>query len=140
VRKGADFIIVLTNDAWYPRSSEPEQHFSHAVFRAVENRRRIVRCGNNSFSCVISPIGVVEDSVTHGVDPKTGNMITAPSKKSRGYAVFKVEVPYPQKQSFYTRHGDVFILACSLLLTLSCVQIFWKWKTTREYIQDAFRT
>nr|HPN85085.1 apolipoprotein N-acyltransferase [Victivallales bacterium] len=137
-KKGAELIFVLTNDAWYPKSSEPEQHFSHSIFRAIENRRKIVRSGNNNFSSVVSQIGTVEDAITHTKDKKGESIIPYPSKKTRGYGIFQVETPLRQKTSFYTKHGDVFIMACSLLLLLSCIEILWKWKNYRQELAQAF--
>nr|MDA8165984.1 apolipoprotein N-acyltransferase [Desulfobacteraceae bacterium] len=43
---GAELLLVLTNDAWFGRSSAPWQHFSMAVLRAVENRRPVARAAN----------------------------------------------------------------------------------------------
>ncbi|HRU01640.1 MAG TPA: apolipoprotein N-acyltransferase, partial [Victivallales bacterium] len=138
VKRGADILFIITNDAWYPRSSEPEQHFAHSIFRAIENRRRIVRCGNNNFSCLISPIGTVEESISYNNDPKTGNPVPAPEKKTRGYSVFKVEIPSTQKITIYTYYGDIFILLCFALVFFSYLEIFWKWKNLRDEIKRAF--
>ena len=43
VRNQAAFLINMTNDAWYGKTSAPVQHFSMAVFRSVENRRSLIR-------------------------------------------------------------------------------------------------
>ena len=48
-QNGASALINITNDAWYGRTSAPYQHFSMAVFRAVENRRALVRSANTGF-------------------------------------------------------------------------------------------
>jgi len=138
VKRGADILFILTNDAWYPESSEPEQHFAHSIFRAIENRIRIIRCGNNSFSCLISPIGTVEESISYTNDPKTGNPIPAPEKKTRGYSVFKVEIPQKQNTTIYTYYGDIFILICFAFLFFSYLEIFWKWKSLKTQIKSAF--
>lgn len=57
VQQGADFLIILTNDAWYGRTSAPYQHFDMAVFRAVENQRPLVRAANTGISGFIGPQG-----------------------------------------------------------------------------------
>lgn len=57
VRKGADFIAVVTNDSWYGNSSGPYQHKEMSVLRAVENRRSVVRAANGGISCIINPLG-----------------------------------------------------------------------------------
>jgi len=96
VLKGADFIATLTNDDWFGRSSAPYQHFSMAVFRAVENRVPVVRSANSGISGVIAQDGrivrqtdiFVEDAFTEDLSRlKTG-------------------------KTFYTRFGDLFTFLC----------------------------
>ena len=57
VRKGAQFITVVTNDSWYGNSSGPYQHKEMSVLRAVENRRTVIRAANGGISCIIDPLG-----------------------------------------------------------------------------------
>ncbi len=57
VKLGAQFLIVVTNDSWYGKLAGPYQHKQYAVFRAVENRRWIVRSANGGISCIIDPYG-----------------------------------------------------------------------------------
>ena len=57
VRKGAQFITVVTNDSWYGNSSGPYQHKEMSVLRAVENRRSVIRAANGGISCIIDPLG-----------------------------------------------------------------------------------
>lgn len=58
--QGADFIITITNDAWYKRSAGLEQHFVQSVFRAVENRIPVVRAANTGISGFIGPTGEIQ--------------------------------------------------------------------------------
>jgi len=57
VKLGAQFLVVVTNDSWYGKLAGPYQHKQYAVFRAIENRRWIVRSANGGISCVIDPFG-----------------------------------------------------------------------------------
>jgi apolipoprotein N-acyltransferase len=57
VANGANLLVNLTNDAWFGRSSAPWQHFSMAVFRAIETRRSLARAANTGVSCFIDPLG-----------------------------------------------------------------------------------
>jgi len=59
VRKGANFLANITNDAWFLKTSAPYQHFIFNIFRAVENRCFLFRAANTGISAVISPTGEV---------------------------------------------------------------------------------
>lgn len=59
VRQGADFLVNITNDGWYGRGWGPRQHFAMAVFRAVENRRFLLRSATTGISAIVDPYGRV---------------------------------------------------------------------------------
>jgi apolipoprotein N-acyltransferase len=60
VERGAQFLVTITNDAWFGRSSAPYQHFAHAVFRAVETRRPVVRAANTGISGFVDAYGRIQ--------------------------------------------------------------------------------
>ncbi len=60
IQKGADLIVVVTNDSWYGKSSGPYQHKEIAVLRAIENRKTVIRAANGGVSCIINPLGITE--------------------------------------------------------------------------------
>ncbi|MDU9048141.1 MAG: apolipoprotein N-acyltransferase [Candidatus Electrothrix sp. Rat3] len=57
--KGANLLVNLTNDAWYGESSAPYHSWAMTVFRAVENRRSLVRSANTGISGFIDPTGEI---------------------------------------------------------------------------------
>jgi apolipoprotein N-acyltransferase len=93
--QGAELLVNITNDAWYGTTSAPYQHLYMAAFRAVENRRYMVRAANTGITAVVDPWG----------------RILEPTKLFDRTVLVR-EVPFVAETSFYTRHGDVFAIAC----------------------------
>jgi apolipoprotein N-acyltransferase len=56
-RKGAQLLVNITYDTWFGRSVAPDQHHLIAAFRAIENRRYLVRATNSGLSAVVDPLG-----------------------------------------------------------------------------------
>ncbi|MDR1375125.1 MAG: apolipoprotein N-acyltransferase [Treponema sp.] len=105
VRRGAEIIVNLSNDAWSKSLSAQMQHFSMAVFRAVENRRSIVRSTASGQTCAVDPNG----RVLAMAEPFTETWITA-------------EAPIVDIKTPYTLYGDLWAwiftaLACIALLS-----------------------
>lgn len=103
---GAQVLVNLTNDAWFLRSAASEQQLAEAVFRAVENRRPLVRCANTGVTCVVDRFGRIQpDQILRGADGGT----FAP-----GFLVTDVTVPAVDAPlTFYTRHGELFSILCA---------------------------
>ena len=57
--KDSDIIINISQDAWFGDSFGPHQHFSKAIFRAVESNAFLVRSANKGVSSIISNTGNV---------------------------------------------------------------------------------
>jgi len=68
-RQGADFLVNVTNDAWYGRTAGPYQHLSHLVMRAIETRAGIARAANSGISATVDPLGHVHDAT--GLEVRT---------------------------------------------------------------------
>jgi apolipoprotein N-acyltransferase len=58
---GADFLVNITNDAWFGRTAAPYQHESHLVLRAIETRMGIARGANDGVSEFVDPLGHATD-------------------------------------------------------------------------------
>ncbi|MBM3294047.1 MAG: apolipoprotein N-acyltransferase [Candidatus Aminicenantes bacterium] len=105
-KKGAAFLVTITNDGWYGRSAAPHQHFAAAVVRAVENRRFLLRAATTGISGIIDPYGRV--LVLSEIGTRT--FLEAAVTPLRGL-------------TFYARHGDVFahlgLTIVAVLLILS---------------------
>ena len=57
VKRGAHFLINMTNDAWYGVSSAPYHHLIFSQYRSIETRRWLVRSTNTGISAFIDPVG-----------------------------------------------------------------------------------
>ena len=123
--QGADFIVNVTNDAWYLRTGAPYQHFYMASFRAIENRVPFVRCSNTGVTGYVNSYG--ETSLLYG------------EKSSLIFdeGVLFVDIPkrINSENTFYTQHGEVFLYWASafsiLLLLVSFVYSFGKFLLER---------
>ncbi len=95
--KGARFLVVITNDAHFHESPALWQHLTHSVFRAVENRRPIVRAANNGVSGFIDSFG-------------RPTKILNENGKAVGVREFATGEIIPSSiKTFYTRFGDLFV-------------------------------
>lgn len=135
-RRGANLLVVLSNDAWYPTSSEPAQHLANAVFRSIETGLPQLRCGNNSTSCLISATGYITDCLFKELDEKTGLTLPAPTKRGRAAGVISVQVEEHPRPTFFVRNGNVFILFCWIIVLGAFSFSISKWRSNRaKYLQ-----
>lgn len=98
VKEGAQFVVNITNDAWYGRSAASYQHFAFSILRAVENRVPVVRAASTGVSAFIDRYGRIreyEDIFVESV--LVGDIILSRSK------------------TFYTKFGDIFSWLCVTL-------------------------
>lgn len=56
-----EWMVNVTNDAWYDVSPGPYQHLSQTVFRAIEEGLPMIRSTNTGFSAIIDPVGRILD-------------------------------------------------------------------------------
>lgn len=62
VNRGANYLVILTNDGWWKESYGVRQHFSFSRIRAIETRRSIVRSANTGISGTINQRGEIVGS------------------------------------------------------------------------------
>jgi apolipoprotein N-acyltransferase len=112
VQKGAEILVVVTNDSWYGNSSGPYQHKEFAALRAVENRRSVVRAANGGISCLIDPLG---------------NTIAETNMFERDVLV--VEAGISNTLTFYTKDPLLIPLICvTAVILLILISIYDKLK------------
>ena len=103
-QSGAEFLVTITNDAWFGDSSAPAQHFSMVVFRSVENHLAFARAANTGISGFIDPFGRI-------IAASPIFMQTA----------LQAEIAVRQTKTFYSRYGDVFAYGCVVISLLFCL-------------------
>ena len=105
--KDAQFLVNITNDAWFGETAASEQHLSMVAFRAVELRMPIVRSANTGISALIEPTGAIRMR-----SPLFEEWIHA------DVISLKKDAP-----GVYARVGDVFAYAC-VFVSLAAVLLF----------------
>ncbi len=98
---GADFMVTVTNDAWFGPSSAPYQHFGMVVLRAVENRMAFARAANTGISGFIDPYGRVTQQ---------SSIFTQTALKDT--------IMLSPQRTFYAQYGDLFAYGCVILTAL----------------------
>lgn len=116
VRKGANFLSIITNDAWWDDTQGHKQLLSYARLRAIETRRAIARSANTGISAFINTKGELVKTMKYN----TGGAL-------------KAEIPVNDKITFYTRYGDVLAGWASLFFLLSgAIALSGRLKNTRK--------
>ncbi len=128
--KPVHFLINLTNDSWYGKTSEPWQHLFLARWRALEFNIPIIRSTNTGITTVISPNGQFGNYL--GVNDKT---------------VIDVDVPlFIRTPTIYEKYGRIpllVLMTCTLILHFVFykaqglfVKLIPKEKTRSQYYAD----
>ena len=58
-KKDYDFILNISEDGWFGDTIGPIQHFSHSIFRSIEEGRDVLRVANNGITAHVSLNGMV---------------------------------------------------------------------------------
>ena len=105
VKRGAEVLINITNDAWYGDTGGPYQHLEIARWRAIELHVPLVRAANTGISAAFDA---------------TGRECGRLALNTRGFLTCSV---HPMSYlSFYARHGDLFAWLC--FFATACAIVF----------------
>jgi apolipoprotein N-acyltransferase len=102
-------MVTITNDAWFGKTSGPYQHFSMAVFRAVENRKPVIRAANTGIS---------------GFIDSNGRILSKTDLFQR--VILTGDVKTDNKISFYSKYGDLFMYICIICSIILIAHLFGK--------------
>jgi apolipoprotein N-acyltransferase len=106
--QGADLLINISNDGYLGPTAVMRQHLANAVFRAVENGRPLLRVTNTGITAYVTSNGEVRDAAPGFETAVRTWTVTSGSKT----------------QTFYTRHGDLFVVSCAVLTLFVSVLTF----------------
>ena len=116
VRNGAELIVNLSNDAWSRSLPAQMQHLSMAIFRAVENRRSMVRSTASGQTCAVDP---------------NGKILAMAEPFDEVWLVS--EVPLLNQLTLYTRFGDYlgkfFVLAAFIVLISGVISFIMRYRS-----------
>lgn len=101
VKQGAEFLSVITNDAWWGDTPGYRQHLSYSSLRAIELRRDIVRCANTGISAFINQRGDIVSSTRWWERSTLHSKVNANSQITP-----------------FVRYGDITGRACTLAFLL----------------------
>lgn len=111
VKDGAQFIAVITNDAWWGNTSGKDQHMMYAKLRAIETHRDVARSANTGISCFINQRGDVTQST-----------------KWWTRTAIKGNVNLNDEITFYVKSGDIIAKVFSFLTVILALIIpYRKW-------------
>ncbi|MER2490994.1 apolipoprotein N-acyltransferase [Catenovulum sediminis] len=113
LKENTDFILTVSNDAWFGRSHGPHQHLEIARMRALELGIPVVRVTNTGITAVINE---------HG-------KITARAPQFEE-AVLQYTLPVRHKMTWYRQYGDSIAWFLALINLLAV--IFWVKKRTQQ--------
>ena len=103
-QRGAKLLVNVTNDAWYPFSTLPKQHFDHGRIRAIENGVPLLRACNTGITAGVDSLGRTVGRF--GTDRENFEL-------ERGALFLSLDLyTFP---TLYTAWGDRFILVFSIV-------------------------
>ncbi|NGX61037.1 MAG: Apolipoprotein N-acyltransferase [Chlamydiae bacterium] len=125
--QGADLLVNLTNDGWYPRSRLPYVHYFHGKLRALEGGIPLVRCCNTGVTCGVDAFG------------RDCGMLPYDSKKQESApGILAVDLPLFSYATLYSRFGDkpVLFLSFASLICYSVAFLTGLFKSKQLKIKD----
>jgi apolipoprotein N-acyltransferase len=112
VKKGANFLAIITNDGWWGDTPGYKQHLKYGAIRAIETRRSIVRSANTGITAIINQKGEIVQKTNWWVED-----------------ALKSTINVNEKITVYTRFGDYLgILAIFTSMAIAFNMLFMRKK------------
>jgi apolipoprotein N-acyltransferase len=114
-RRGAEILLVITNDGWWRDTDGYKQHMYYASLRAIENRREVLRSANTGITCRIDKTGKIQER-TSWWEP----------------TVLKVQALPNSELTFFTKYGDFIGKLGSFIGVFFILGLFVKSRTNNS--------
>ena len=106
-----DIIINISEDGWFGNSIGPHQHFTHSIFRAIEEGKPILRSANNGISALID---------------HNGRIVKKLDIRNRGSFSFE-NLGYIKEKTFFSKYGNnIFFFL--IIIYISFIFLIYKKK------------
>ncbi len=110
-RQDPDFLVNLTNDAWYGFSSASYQFLSMVTLRAIETGKALVRPANTGISAFIDPAGRIVSRTPIGLVDTSADVVGTASAVPP--VLLEGQVPLLRSRTPYVVIGDAFAYLCA---------------------------
>ena len=110
----SQFIINITNDAWFGKTTGPRQHLSAQIFRAVEKSIPLIRSANSGISVITN---------------QNGKIIKSIDLNKQG--VYRLKLPLKKTQTFFEKtknYSNLIFIFFLLFLLFYLIDIFYQLK------------
>ncbi|MEM8790106.1 MAG: apolipoprotein N-acyltransferase [Pseudomonadota bacterium] len=101
-----EWIVTITNDAWFGRFAGPQQHLDQARFRAVEQGLPVARAANTGISAMIDPYGRVTEHLP-----------------LHNHGAFDAALPAPISPTLFASLGAYATLALAIIICVCLIVI-----------------
>jgi apolipoprotein N-acyltransferase len=113
VKKGSQFIAVITNDGWWGNTSGKDQHLDYAKLRAIETRRWVCQSANTGISAFINQRGDIVQQTKWWVR-----------------TAIKQDINLNSEVTFYVAYGDLIaklgVILALIGTAVILVRVWWK--------------
>ena len=101
-KQNFDIIVNLSEDGWFNKSIGTYQHFSHSIFRAIEEGKQVVRSTNQGITASILPNGLIH---------KENSLLNRGKIHTNAYLL--------EKSTLFSKYGNlIFSLLIVILLVV----------------------
>lgn len=114
IAKGAEALVIMTNDGWWDQTAGHKQHLAYAQLRAIEQRKAIARAANTGISAIILPDGTIQQQTQYEED-----------------AVITGQLPLHDDVTFYARWGDLTGRASLFIVIILVLQFLYRYFQSR---------